>query len=295
MLDRRLKQFLVVADCGSISGASKRLHIAQPALSKAMQLLEEELAVRLFLRQPRGILLTDAGREIAEEAGKALASLEDAADKARSFQRGGRGVLTIGYGVFASMGDIPDLIVAFRKHSPSVEVRMRLLSTSEQLKGLENRQIDVGFAFTIACSPKICSQHISTQAPVLIMPADHPWAGRRRIAISELRNIPFILGNQQRWGPYREIVSGLCLSAGFLPNVVAEADDWPDMLAMLRMGEAFGLMGDSVLDQLPKSMKAVRLADPPIEFDISMIWNEDMLRKAGKRFVDFQLCQNAAK
>ncbi|EPJ54078.1 MAG: hypothetical protein OFPI_07720 [Osedax symbiont Rs2] len=287
LLHRRLIQFLVVAETGNIHRAADQLHMAQPALSRAMKLLEEEMAVALLIRQPRGVLLTPAGDSLVESTRQALAVLEQGVNLARESAHQLKGRLTIGYGIFSSMGCMPNLIVDFRKKYPNIDVQLNLLASIDQLQALNKGQIDIGFAFSIACKPPLTAWRISRERPVLLVNKEHRWAKLKQINIQALQNEPMVLGNIQRWGYHRDIVNAICLSAGFLPTVAAEADHLPDFISHLRMGEGVGMMGVAIMDQIPASISAIPLSKPTLTFDQSMVWNPAHIKTISQLFIDF--------
>ncbi|OEY66100.1 LysR family transcriptional regulator [Marinobacter sp. X15-166B] len=287
LLQRRLVQFLAVVEQGNIHAAARQLHVAQPALSRAMKALEEELKVQLLVRQPRGVVPTAAGLILADHAGRATSILQEGVARARHTAALKTGKLLIGYGIFASTGCMPNLIVGFRKTYPDIEVQLRLLATSEQLEALHQGSIQLGFAFSNACRPPLASWRISREQPVVVVHEGHPWGRRERLPVEELADEPMILGNVQRWGYYREIINALCLSAGFVPRVVAEADELPDMMAHLRMGEGIGILGEGIVNQLPASLHAIPLSNHRLTFDLSMVWNPEALDEVARLFIDY--------
>ncbi|OUS38598.1 hypothetical protein A9R01_03030 ['Osedax' symbiont bacterium Rs2_46_30_T18] len=287
LLHRRLIQFLMVAETGNIHRAASQLHMAQPALSRAMKLLEEEMAVELLIRKPRGVLLTAAGDSLVVSSRQALRILEQGVDLARENVDQLKGRLTIGYGIFASMGCMPDFIVDFRKKYPNIDVQLNLLASIDQLKALNKGHIDIGFAFSVACKSPFSAWRISRERPVLLLNNEHPWANREHIDIAALENEPMVLGNVQRWGYHRDIVNAICLSAGFLPTVAAEADHLPDFISHLRMGEGIGMMGEAIIDQIPASIRVIRLTKPTLTFDQSMVWNPSQIKPISQLFIDY--------
>lgn len=287
LLQRRLSQFLVVAETGNIHGAASQLHMAQPALSRAMKTLEQEMGVALLIRESRGVSLTAAGVALVESSRQAQSVLERGVALAREDANKLRGRLNVGYGIFASMGCMSDLIVGFRKAHPMIDVQLHLMATIEQLKGLEKNSIDIGFAFSIACQSPMQQWRISKERPVILVSQEHRWSDQQEIAIEDLENEPMVLGNIQRWGFHRDIVNGICLNAGFMPTVAAEADHLPDFISHLRMGEGVGMMGEAILDQIPRSLSVVRLAKPTLTFDQSMVWNPASVHPISLLFINY--------
>jgi DNA-binding transcriptional LysR family regulator len=119
--------FVKVAETGQITRAAQILHIAQPALSQAITQLEAQLGVKLLERHPRGVSLTPAGAVFLEKARVALDAQADAAATAASLARDLRGALRIGFLSVPPMLMAPNLLAAFARANPRVEVFSREL------------------------------------------------------------------------------------------------------------------------------------------------------------------------
>jgi DNA-binding transcriptional LysR family regulator len=277
----------VVAQTKNIHKAAVQLHMAQPALSRAMKLLEEEMDVALLVREPRGVSLTAAGEALESTSRQALVVLEQGVVLARESVHQLKGRITIGYGIFASLGNMPNLIVDFRKKYPDIDVQLNLLASIDQLKALSKGQIDLSFGFSIAAKAPLTAWKISQEKPVILVNKGHRWANKKELSIQALENEPMVLGNISRWGYYRDIVNSICLNAGFIPTVAAEADHLPDFISHLRMGEGVGMMGEAIVDQIPKSLRAIHIAHPTLTFDQSMIWDATQLNPLSQLFIDY--------
>ena len=119
---RHLRYFVAVAEEGNIGRAAERLHMSQPPLTRQIALLERELGAQLFTRSNRGVVLTNAGRVLLDDARRMLHQAEQAADRATRAGEGAAGRLDIalfGTGIF---GAIPQLLRAFRAEAPDAIV-----------------------------------------------------------------------------------------------------------------------------------------------------------------------------
>ncbi len=124
----KIEQFIAVVDAGSIRGAARQLSMSQPALSRALQQLEEELGVALMLRSGRGAILTEAGRAFLSHARVAEAELRKAADEARKTVSEGSGLLALGLSPVGASLLLPELAIGLRKARP--KTRIRILETT---------------------------------------------------------------------------------------------------------------------------------------------------------------------
>lgn len=126
MMDlRALRYFLSVAQLGSITRAAQALNVAQPALSRQIRKLEEELGVTLLLRRPRGVELTPAGARLLERAEAVFRSLREAAEELRSDTMEGVGRISLGVPPAMGVMLVPELMRRFRAAQPRAALHVR--------------------------------------------------------------------------------------------------------------------------------------------------------------------------
>ena len=142
---RQLRYFIAVANARNFTRASEQLHIAQPPLSKQIQLLEKELGVQLLLRTSRPLQLTEAGRMFYEQALQIINRLDQL--KTTMQQTGSHQRLTLSIGFVASSlyGGLPMLVRKLRQHHPNVDIQLVELTSMQQFDALKSGRIDVGF------------------------------------------------------------------------------------------------------------------------------------------------------
>ena len=122
---KQLEYFAAVAEEGSISGASRALHVAQPPISRQLALLEDELGVTLFLRTNRGVALTEAGRCLYQRSRQMFQSLRTMADSVREVDAGARGQLKLGI-IYSDVQIATQLLKGYHEKYPQVELYVRM-------------------------------------------------------------------------------------------------------------------------------------------------------------------------
>jgi len=143
---RHLRYFMVVGEEQHYGRASRRLRVAQPALSRQIQDLEEELGFKVFDRLPRGVKLSAAGTLFLEDARRILQAVSEAIARAARVARGQSGTLCIGFPENASWhGVVPDSFRRFRERQPDVELDLRPVASLEQLDAIRSGRLDAGF------------------------------------------------------------------------------------------------------------------------------------------------------
>lgn len=270
----RLRYFLAVAEALSFREAAERLHVAQPAVSRAVQLLEAEIGFKLLERTTRRVRLTPAGAVFAEGAKEALLGLGRALRSAGQVASGDAGEIVVGYSAQAANGPMPEIVIEFRNAFPDAQIGLYSLSSDEQLPALQAGRIDLGFLLTASCRAPLRSMVVARERFVLLVPRYHALAGRGSVALVELAELPFVIGTVRRWLTFRSLMNNVCLEAGFLPGVAEEADDVPVLLQLVSLGRGVTLYGSAVAPSLPPDIAAVPVSDPHAVFDLSIAWQQ---------------------
>ncbi len=182
----QLSYFVKVAEIGQMTRAASALHIAQPALSQSISQLETQLGVKLFERHPRGVSLTPAGAVFLEKAKLALEAQADAAATAASLARDLRGALQIGFLSIPPMLMAPELLEAFAKANPAVEVSSRELRFPTSSPSSWLADVDVALCHAAVPDPELGILTLREDPRAVVMRADHPLAGRSELSSSEI-------------------------------------------------------------------------------------------------------------
>jgi DNA-binding transcriptional LysR family regulator len=180
---------VVVADELHFGRAAERLYVTQPVLSRQLRRLEHELGATLLLRSSRRVELTDAGRQLLEDAVPLLAAADAAVRRVRTAAEGVR-ALTVGFFI----GDpVSRLVKAFGSTHPDVTVDVARIYWSDQTNVLFDGQVDVAFVHTPIDEARLDLLRLYTTQRVALLPASHPLANRDELTISELDDDPVIL------------------------------------------------------------------------------------------------------
>src|SRR5260370_3905711 len=140
---RHLRYFLAVGEALNFTRAAAQLRVAQPALSRQVQDLEDEIGVDLLRRSPRGVTLTAEGKLFLEEVRELLKRADESVEKARALARGEYGELHIGYAPSPTVEILPPALAAFQKAVPRVKGLLHDLSSDELIAGLQNAMLEL--------------------------------------------------------------------------------------------------------------------------------------------------------
>jgi len=205
---RHLRYFVAVAEALNFRRAAERLHVAQPALSKQIQQLEERIGVRLLHRNTGGVSLTDAGAVMLDEARDILERVEMAATAAADAASGKSGRLNVGNLGLLTAGFLPAVLSEFRARYPQVDVNLIEVGMVDQLNALQTGQVHLGFMIERSVSLAAGFEWVEVLCarPAVVMNREHPLASRPSIALSELAMEPLLTvaepGKQTRHQQY---------------------------------------------------------------------------------------------
>lgn len=251
---RHLRYFTAVAAHGSFSRAGEHLHLTQPALSRQVKDLEDELGLPLLVRGKNSITLTDAGELFYEEARELLSRADHAVQRVRARSKGE--TLRIGYVSSLTAGVLPRALERFQHAMPQVRVELLDLPPGEV-----HRQGSAGLVDLVITAADSEAQlrefqwiEVRSMAPVLLVPKLHPLAKLKRIAPERLRNLPLIGLDRKNFPEYAKRLKAILKPHGIVPQVVRTMDGVATLFAALEAGKAAAVLTDSVASVLPQGL-----------------------------------------
>src|SRR4029077_21110630 len=178
-----LRYFLAVGEEQHYGRASRTLRLAQPALSRQIQDLEEEIGFKLFERLPRGVKLSAAGKLFLDDARRILQEVSDATTRAARVARGRSGTLRVGFPENASWrGVVPNSFRRFREQQPDAELQLHPAASLEQLEAIRSGRLDAGFVnFMSKADPELDQLAVADQHVELAVPKRHPLTKLKKL------------------------------------------------------------------------------------------------------------------
>src|SRR5437773_2366998 len=156
---RHLRYFVAVGEDQHYGRAAQRLRVAQPALTRQIQDLEEEIGFKLFDRLPRGVKISAAGKIFLEDARRILQEVNEATIRAGRVARGQVGTLRIGFTESSSWhGVVPDSFRHFSQQQPDAELQLHTLTSLEQVETIRTGRLDAGFVFNMVKADRELNQ-----------------------------------------------------------------------------------------------------------------------------------------
>jgi DNA-binding transcriptional LysR family regulator len=281
---RHLRYFVTVAEELHFGRAATRLHMAQPPLSRQIQLLEAELGFQLFERSRRRVELTPAGNTLLTGARQVFDAIDVAIHDARSASQGESGRLVVGYPSSLAYSGLTELLRAFRNRFPAVAISLRELSPGEQIDALKSGNLDVGFVRSSLHDPSLVAERVRQEALMVVLPDDHPLSARRTIPLGALAREPFVLFPRVRGPAYFDQLMALCRAAGFTPRIVQEAPQL-DIISMVAAGFGVSIMPSSMRNFRRPGLTFRPIVGSP-QVELLIVWRHQNLSPALHKFVD---------
>jgi DNA-binding transcriptional LysR family regulator len=190
---RHLRYFVMVAEELNFRRAAERLHIAPPPLSVQIRKLEAEIGTDLFVRQARGVQLTEAGKIFLEQARETLTGAKRAIALAREAGKGEIGHLSIGYNAPAGFLVFPRVVPSYQRAHPKVQLTFHALNMPQQLEGLQREELDLGLVWLPVPPDEYDIRELTREPLIAVLPASHRLAAQKQISIKDLSREPMIL------------------------------------------------------------------------------------------------------
>jgi LysR family transcriptional regulator, nitrogen assimilation regulatory protein len=258
----QLRTLIHVAELGSLSKAADRMRIAQPALSRQMRLLEEELGVRLFVRHGRGMVITEQGRDVLAHAMRVMTELDEIRARTSDANAPLTGQIAIGMPpTVADILSVP-LVAAFGKSHPKVMLRLVSAYTGYLLDWLHRGEIDVAILYDPHAARSVRSRPLLLENLFLIGPRKAGFSTARAIPFKQLDGKRFLLPSVRHG--LRTIVERCATEAGISLDVAIEADSYSTLKDLVRRGHGWTILPLAPIhdDIVARRLTAAALIDP---------------------------------
>lgn len=295
MIIRHLPYFAVAAEEENLQRAAVRLGISQPALSRRIRDLENELGVLLFERISGRLKLTPTGRQLGEESRRLIREVDtlERSIRARSTRHA---VLTVGMNERAiALPPVASALRRFRQENPAVDLKVKVMPSSRQLDALNERGMDVGLMYSESVSPPLHSAPIRSDDPfMLVLPVDHPLAASDAVTLAQIDGEDLIWPSRERVPASYDYLLAQWRVAGFLPHVTTEIANTDAAIHAVRAGLGLALLRSSTADVGFPGVCFRPVAELAADsLGLSVVWVEQHSNVLTRRFLrllaDFKL------
>jgi LysR family transcriptional regulator, hca operon transcriptional activator len=261
---RHLRYFVAVAEAGSFTqAAAKRLHTAQPSLSRQIRDLEVTLKVPLIVREPRGLSLTPAGQVFLEHARLILAQADAAVEAARRAHKPAKTRFTVGFLTGHEIGWLPQVLRALGDRIETTELIIHSASSPELLQALVQEQMDIAFLRPDDTIQELQFRPMIEEELFVLLPADHRLARRQAIRAGDIGEEPFISISQSYSPALRRVIDDYLRRNGMDVTPVHQAETLPMVISFVLSSRGVALLPAYTKRLLPLSVIARPLAGKP--------------------------------
>src|SRR6266478_4629137 len=275
---RHLRYFVAVGEEQHYGRGAQRLRVAQPALSRQIQDLEDELGFKLFDRLPRGVKISAAGKLFLEDARRILQQVDEATTRARRVARGQSGTLRVGFTENASWhGAVPESFRKFRQEQPEAELQVNPLSSMEQFEAVRSGRLDAGFIFNMPKTDRELNQMpVASHNIVLAAPKGHPLQKLKKLRLRDLGDTLFVWFPRRESPAFYDRLMHECFRAGLKsPRIVQEGVNEATILSLVLHGVGVGFVNENARWRRPEGVVVLPVMDLKLPLPLALVWRKD--------------------
>ena len=288
MMDvRDLEVFLSVARHLNFTRAGEEVHLSQPSVSVRMRQLEHDLGAKLFDHLGKKVALTEAGELLIPYATRVIAAMDDARHAIDELRGLERGALRIGASTTPGMYLIPRTIAQFKKRYPKIDVHLAVKGTRQIEEGVIRNEFDFGFVGGHLSGDEVDVLPWITDEIILIVPLDHPLAGKRGVTAQDLAGEKFIL--REQGSATRAVVATHLRRLHVDAEAVMEIENPESVKKAVQNGLGIAFISGfaAATDLKAKILVAVKIRNVEIRRELKIVYRKDKhLSQAAQAFIE---------
>lgn len=283
---RHLSYFKTVAEELHFTKAATKLFISQPPLSRQIKELEEELGVKLFIRNNKRVALTNAGKYFKSEVDTLFARLEESKEVVRKIHQGVSGEFKIGYISSVYQSQLAEILKLMHQEFPYLKTSLFEVPTLAQIKALEHGDLDVGILRAPVLSEKLKVESLFFDPFVVVTPLSTHKIGNEHELADFLRKSPFIFFNKAFAPQYNQKLVEICHRLGFSPDITHEANNVHSILQLVEAGLGVSILPLSLKKQYGQlNVSFIEISDIPINTEVVLAYKESNKNEALNWFI----------
>lgn len=287
MLDR-ISALLTVLEEGSVNRAAVRLRITQPALSRQMKSLENDIGGKLLERETSGVKPTGLCHSLVKSIKPVIASYDAAIAEIRREARGIRSELRIGYLVSAAQPILTPALARLRESHPDLKLKLHDMSPKEQIDALRAGEIDIALTGQegIVAAGDFYSMKLRSYGVCAALSASDSLSKRKMVSISEFKGKDFIGIDEDQMPGRNHWITSLCRTAGFKTRFAAVTDGINNVLSLVVSESAVTLMPDYFSKFTHPGVCFIPVSDPKARWDFIVLWQRGKVPASTRALVD---------
>jgi DNA-binding transcriptional LysR family regulator len=283
---RHLRYFTAAAEEENVTRAAAKLHVSQPALSRQIRDLEDELGVQLLQRSAKSVRLTEAGRVFLQEARAVLERADEAMKAARAAGDGARGEIHVGYAPSLTIEILPRALRRFQGEFPAVRVVLHDFSTEEMLENLRNGKLHAALGVRPPKGAGLEFEEIARYWIEAAIAPGHRWARKRAVSRTEMAREPLIAYCREGYPEYHEELDRIFAELKERPKIAEEHESVTGLIAAVEAGRGFALAPGCLRCMAGGRVKMIALEPPEVAVVVGGIWRKETVGKAGRAFLE---------
>jgi DNA-binding transcriptional LysR family regulator len=270
----QLTYVLAVAEERSFTQAAARLHLAQPSLSRQVRLLERELGVQLFNRGPGqgSVTLTADGDALLPFMRRVMADVAATGAEARALRGMARGRLSVGATPSLVTSVLAPALVEFHQSHPGIELGVVEAGSHQLVPQLVSGEVDLALVVEPVADPLVSTTALFDDPLVLAVASGHPLAGRRRVQLRDLHELPLVMFREGY--DLREATLAACREAGVEPRLVSQGGEMDGVLAFVAAGLGAAVVPAIALP-VGRALTAIPFAPPGLRRTVALAQRND--------------------
>ena len=285
MNTRQLECFTKLAETLNFSRTAKCLYTTQPSVTYQINALENELKLKLFLRNKRRVELTSAGKVFYDDIREVLIKINIAVTKAKNYSQNFNSSLSVGYDSNINMGYIPAILRECKRKQPQIYIYLRQFFYEEKIVKFSNYKLDVIFTVkeSVVNLPDVNYRELCISHFVCVLPVNHPFAGRKTVEIKDLQAQSLIVLH-----PLKRPSEMVCIQNEIQVQCtnthIYFSDSVATAYAMIKGDMGIAVMPDFVC-QTDNGLAIIPLLfEPSVSYGIA--WHASDTKQETKKFID---------
>ncbi len=282
MTTEQIKNFLAVAEVLNFHKASSTMFIAQPALSRQIKNLEDEIGAMLFDRTKKQIKLTAAGLFFKIEMKRVLDQLEQTKKRAGQIHRGEAGEIKMGHVSSAMQSVIPPFLMKIKQRHPDLKIALKESACTDIVNKIMNRELDFGAIPNVTVPNEIDEVTLYKENFVVVMPKNFKLSSQKKERLKTLAKADWILPALEDSQGYNEILYRLFHKNGFWPKVTFESPNASTNLRLVSEGLGVTIIGKSAIKNVKLNIKHFEVTDASPKVEMRFVWLKERREELNK-------------
>lgn len=281
-----MKYFVEVVKQGGMTNASKSLYIAQPTISKAIKDIEAEMAVPLFDRSKRNLVLTDAGKIFFNKCKEIISLYDNLPTEINSLYGLETGHINISMSAVMSMRKFIGILGDFHQLYPNITYNLIESGgkTTENL--ILNDEVDIGVTTLPVDHHLFESISLNKEDLRVVLHREHPLAYKTKIKMEELAEENFILFNEDFY--LNDKIIENAKNAGFVSNMASQISQWNVIENLIINKLGITILPATISELLNDDVKMIQLENANTEWELGVVWKKDKrLSHATNKWIEF--------